>query len=768
MLVDALAMPPDARPDDPYRVLFEHLASGAARCRLVAERDQVVAVEILDSNPAFAAVRGILPSLLAAFTQIRATGRPETVQVRLDAAVLSASLYPAGPDEAMCLVEDLTLHTELERQSQLSQERFEKAFQGNGAAMVIADQADLRIIDVNPRWLELFGATREEVIGRTSVELGLISPQVATARIAHHKQFAASLDVELALITRAGVPFTVLASAKRIVIGEGTFTLTTLIDITRRKQAEEAFAATFNASPAGMMLVDAATDLVISTNARMLELTGFARSDLVGHAAHTLGIIRTPRREELLAEVARAGRLDGVEVELACKDGTGVWTLASTELITLDGRPHRLSVFTDIAARKRFEDRLLTQYAVGRGLAESSDLETAVPHVLEALCRGDGWDCGAVWLPGDSGALECRGIWHDRNDAPELAAVTRATVVAFNAGVLGRVLASGAAEKIGLDPARGPHGAAAFSAGMRGAVAFPILRGAQTLGVVAMATRRADPAPLDSAALGLFDSVGRLLGLFVERTRAEASLRELNSELERRVHERTLDLETSNAELQSFTSSVSHDLRAPLRAILGFSAILVEDFGDQLPDEAKELLASIHAGGTRLRSLIDDLLAFSRLGRQSLHRTDVDTDALVASVVAELVPGRDLGDRLALTVRPLGVSRADPTLLRAVWTNLIDNALKYARTQPKIVIEIGCEVRAEERVYYVRDNGVGFDMAYVDRLFTVFQRLHSAAEFEGSGVGLANVRRIVERHQGRVAVTSEVGRGSRFEFTLGP
>jgi light-regulated signal transduction histidine kinase (bacteriophytochrome) len=301
---------------------------------------------------------------------------------------------------------------------------------------------------------------------------------------------------------------------------------------------------------------------------------------------------------------------------------------------------------------------------------------------------------------------------------------------------------------------------------MRRAVAFPLLRGNSVLGVVAMAARDGDDT-LDTAERGLFESVGRLLGLFIERTRAEASLRELNTELERRVLERTHELETSNRDLEAFSSSVSHDLRAPLRAIHGFSEMLLEDFAGELSTEAADLIARIHASGGRLRKLIDELLAFARLGRDGLRLTHVELDPLVRAVCDELLVGRELGDRLDLRVAPLGSCRADASLLRTVWTNLIDNALKYSQNRDRIRVEIGRELRCGEVIYYVADNGTGFDMALADRLFGVFQRLHSATEFEGTGIGLANIRRIIERHHGRVTATSELGRGSRFEFTLG-
>ncbi|MBC7977779.1 MAG: PAS domain S-box protein [Myxococcales bacterium] len=652
----------------------------------------------------------------------------------------------------MLVIEDVTARDRLERSSRESQTRFEQAFHGNAAAMVIAHQSDLRIIDVNPRWLEMFGATRAQVIGRTSVELGLISEARAQIRVEQHRKFVDGYETELELCTMAGAPLTVFASAKPIVIAEGLCTLTTLIDLTGRKLAEEAFAAAFNASPAGMLLVDATSERVIAVNRRMLEMTRSTREEIVGYPIADLQLSQTPPRAELMAEMERAGKLVGVEIQLTCKGGPGVWTLASAEVVTLHGRPYRLSVFTEITARKRVERRLLTQHLIGHSLAEASDLETAIPRVLEALGRGEGWDVTALWLRAtDTDALRCSWTW----SAESVVAVDahgRSEVIAAS-GVIERVSASGAPERLTLGP-------------LGHAIAFPILRGTTVLGVLTLAADGVD-LEHDPADLGLFDTVGRMLGLFIARTRAEVAARELNVELERRVLERTHALETSNRDLEAFSSSVSHDLRAPLRAIHGFSRILLDDFAAELPSEAKDLLGRIHAGESRLRRLIDDLLEFARVGRAVLHRRPVDLDALVRSVIDELLVGRPLGDRLELRLAPLGSCHADPSLVRAVWTNLLDNALKYARNRERIVIAVGCDDGDDGPVYHVTDNGVGFDIRHAGRLFGVFQRLHTEQEFEGTGIGLANVRRIIEHHQGRITATSEPGRGTRFEFTLG-
>ncbi len=751
---------PPVRSDDPFRLLFERLKSGAARCRLIVEGDRVVGTEVLEHNPAFAAVRHVAVELLALLERVRTSGS-ESEELSLHGSKYEVTAYTTTADEVMLVVDNVSAPV-----TQNFEQRFEQAFYGNAAAMVMARRDTLQIVDVNPRWLEMFGETREHVIGKTPVELDQFSETDRARRVAEHRANLGGYESELRLRARTGEIVIVIASAKPIDLPEGPCTLTTLIDITAREQAEEAFEVAFDASPAGMILVHGATGVIVSVNRRILEFTHQEREDLVGRDASELRLVIRPPRFQLLRIIERTGRLDAVEVEIEVKGGGGHWALLSTEQITLSGTVYRLSVFTDISARKRVERRMLAQHTIGAHLTESSGLETALPHVVEALCRAEGWDCGAVWLPNSDSVLRCLATWPPRAELSDLGAFTSATVIDPMAGLLGRVLATSKPEKIVLDAIRGPRGAA-VAADMTRAVAFPILRGAEVLGVVALAAHLADPEPLDVGELGLFDSVGRLLGLFIERTRAETALRELNAGLEQRMKDRTFSLEVMNRDLEAFTSSVSHDLRAPLRTMHGFSQILLEDFSTELPTEAKRLLGSIAGGAIRLRDLVDRLLEFSRLGKNSIARSGIDLDPMVRAVVDELLTGKALGDRLELEIQPLGTCNADPSLIRAVWQNLIDNALKYSRNREQMKITIGCELRDGEPVYFVRDNGVGFDTRHAHRLFGVFQRLHSEQEFEGTGVGLANVRRIVEWHHGRIAATSELGQGSKFEFTLG-
>jgi light-regulated signal transduction histidine kinase (bacteriophytochrome) len=249
-----------------------------------------------------------------------------------------------------------------------------------------------------------------------------------------------------------------------------------------------------------------------------------------------------------------------------------------------------------------------------------------------------------------------------------------------------------------------------------------------------------------------------------ERKHAEARMRTFNAELERRVAERTVELKAANEEMEAFTYSVSHDLRAPLRHIDGHVQMLIEDCAGQLDQPKLHRLDRIGSAALHMAQLIDDLLRFSRMGKTALNKTNVDMNVLVARVRNGL-PEDGRASAVEWQIGELPRLECDEHLMEQVWINLLSNALKYSSTRDAAIIAVGAQRRGDEWVFSVRDNGVGFDMRYADKLFKVFERLH-ARDFPGTGIGLATVQRIVMRHGGRCWAEGKPDEGATFYFSL--
>lgn len=325
-------------------------------------------------------------------------------------------------------------------------------------------------------------------------------------------------------------------------------------------------------------------------------------------------------------------------------------------------------------------------------------------------------------------------------------------------------------DDLGRDPRTAPWGAEAQRLGLHSLAALPIRDGGRFIGVFVVCSD--EPGFFGRREAAILGEVADDLGFALEQMdvaarhhAAEAMLRESNRDLESRLAERTAELQMVNKELDAFSYSVSHELHSPLCAIDGYSRLLEEDFGDSLGDLAKRLLGVIRDSSYNMRMLINDLLTFSRLGRQPISAAQIDMTGIVNEAWLEACASwPDAAPAFRLHALP--VAWGDPALLKHVWTNLLSNAVKYSGKRERPVIEVSGEDRGGEVVCCVKDNGAGFDMRHYDKLFNACQRLHSASEFPGTGVGLAIVQRAVTRHGGRVWADSRVDDGASFFFSL--
>ena len=299
---------------------------------------------------------------------------------------------------------------------------------------------------------------------------------------------------------------------------------------------------------------------------------------------------------------------------------------------------------------------------------------------------------------------------------------------------------------------------------MQAGISKPILALAETAKTVSTNRDYSVRAPkFGNDEIGqLTDSFNHMLTQIEEKNEEIISF---NQKLEESVRQRTSELNLANKELEAFSYSISHDLRAPLRSINGYAQILDEDFGDKLDSEGKRVINVIISSAKRMGQLIDDLLDFSRMGRKDITKTRINMDAFVKAIIDELVEAEKNRD-IRLELNPLAIASVDANMVRQVWINLVSNALKYSRKKDVTFIHIGCTDTGQEVTYFVKDNGAGFNMDYAHKLFGVFQRLHKESDFEGTGVGLALSKRIIERHQGRIWAESKPDQETTFFFTI--
>ena len=487
-----------------------------------------------------------------------------------------------------------------------------------------------------------------------------------------------------------------------------------------------AYLTVFHVSPIAASIARAADGSFLEVNEVYRQNFGWTREEIVGRTSADIGLWTVEACDAWATALHDAGELRDYETVWRNRAGQRRNVSISATLIDFGGERCILALINDVTARRHTEDELLESEHQFSRIFRTSPVAISITRLADgryveinnAYVRQFGWDREemigrtsldiGLWAEADK-----RRVW--------------AEVVHEHGGVAG------------------------YEATMRDRY------GKER--VILISAERFE--------FGGEDCVLSFLHDITERKRAEADVRRLNAELEDRVRRRTSELTEVNRELEAFAYSISHDLRAPLRGIDGFSRLLLEEYGDRLDAQGHDYLTRVRRAAQRLGALIDDLLELSRVTRQEMRRHRVDLSALAADILDELAraePARVVETRVA----PGCLVQGDPQLLRVLLENLLGNAWKYSRPHPAPRIEFGREQGYGETRYFVRDNGVGFDMTYVGKLFSPFQRLHKPSEFEGSGIGLASAARIVRRHGGTIAAESRPGDGAMFSFSLGP
>jgi PAS domain S-box-containing protein len=615
-----------------------------------------------------------------------------------------------------------------------SQELLAKLFRNSPAAVGLVRLRDGVMLDVNEAYERLFGWTREEVIGRSTealriwvdaeererfraliAEKGRVVDFISKARRKDGEIFDSQLSSEV-----------IEESGERILLVIG-------VDVTERRRAEAALRQSeqrYRTLAATMVegILILQDGRFAYANPGALELIGYSFEEIQGRE---FAPFIFPEDRELVRERHRrrtAGEAlePRYDIRILPRSGEPRWVQIANEKVDWEGRPAVLTVISDITERKRAEAALRESEQRFRALVDLSSDWYWVTDAEHRFTFREGEILRRMGIPPEADYGKRRWEMPDFVNMEEAAWVEHRALLERREEFRDLLLER-----------RSPDGR------------------------VHWATISGRP---------LYDSNGAFIGYHgtgrdvTQQVTAEQRLKKFNVELERKVIERTEALDAANRELEAFSYSVSHDLRAPLRAIDGFARLLEDKHGGSLDEGGRGYLRRVREGARRMNRLIEDLLAFSRAARAELAAREIDLSALAQAVAAELAAGapeREVEWRIAEGLH----ANADPRLMRVVLANVLGNAWKYTGRAGRARIEIGCAPNGE---FFVRDNGVGFDPQHAAGLFEPFRRLHGEEEFEGSGVGLATVRRIIERHQGRVRAESAPGDGATFYFTLPP
>jgi len=506
----------------------------------------------------------------------------------------------------------------------------------------------------------------------------------------------------------------------------------------------------------------------LGVNRAWEDFFGMPRAQILGGAVADIypGSPRVAARHQAMDDElwGNPGR-QSYEIQLVMRDGRVRHTIFHKATFQApDGQLAGLiGTIVDITERKQSEQREAIENAVARFLGSADSLPDALRGIMQVMCERLDWACAARWtLDEANNRLHCAETWSvdDPKVRAFLEASARETFVPGTSGLIRRVLATGSSVWV-ADVTEKPdflRGPLAKSCGLHGAFALPVLMGEKVLGAIEFFSR--EPRHPDKWLLQITVSVGRLIGQLMARREAEEEARIAHDELEVKARE----LERSNEELQQFAYVASHDLQEPLRMVSSYTQLLGRRYGDRLDGDAKEFMEFIVDGAARMKQLIEDLLAYSRVGTRGRELSPTSSGAALEKALTNLRAAQEASGA-EVTHDEMPEVLADGAQLTQVFQNLIGNAMKF-RAEDKPRIHVGAEARDKVWVFTVRDNGIGLDAQYADRIFMMFQRLHNKTEYPGTGIGLAICKKIVERHGGHIWVESKPGEGATFGFTL--
>ncbi len=540
------------------------------------------------------------------------------------------------------------------------------------------------------------------------------------------------------------------------------------------RESEQKFSILFEKAAFAASLSRLPDGVIADVNEAFERAFGYAKQEAVGKTSLELGINPDSEgRARILAALKEQGSVRNQELTLRIKSGE--WRIMSVniDLVDIGDQKYILNTTQDITERKRAEEKLRRQT---RRLTALREIDTAIlaadsvesivgaalSHIRELI------DCRRVTLSlYDWGANEA--LIFDVNTVNETSMPKGARVPLAPFQDMIQILSKdqpALINELTALPDPPPQIQSLIREGLRSLCRLPLFSQRNLIGVFDMSSEI--PGFFDDEKIDLGREVANQVAIAIMQSNLLEALQHLNAELEQRVIERTAQLEVANRELESFSYSVSHDLRAPLRAIDGFSQALLEDYADRLDGEGKDHLRRVRAAAQRMAGLIDALLTLARVTRAEMRREPVDLSALARAIAAELQ--RQAPERQAEFVVADGLCvEGDSRLLQAALENLLGNAWKFTSKCRNARIEFGIARQLNgQRAYVVRDNGAGFDITYADKLFGAFQRLHAMSEFGGTGIGLATVQRIIHRHGGRVWAEGAVDQGAAFYFTLTP